>query len=324
MSLLYLGVMKPGSTLGIRLNNTLMKSILLIIKLSRPVFLLGAIVIYALGVGVLSFLGLTIDWGLYLTGQLWALFLQLSTHYLNEYFNAEEDEDNPNPTPFSGGSGALGETALQSKIALIASLTCLASLASITFILVLNYDPDPLVYMIMVLAFLGSFFYSVPPIRLERTGYGELSTSIIVAFLLPAFSFTLQSGELNRLLTMSIFPLTLLHLGMMIILELPDYYTDIKNEKRTLLVRLGWSRGITFYYIVSISAYLLLLIELFLGLPRFVVWHAMLSLPILFLLFWQLIRIRGGAKPNWTSITLTSIASFGTMTYFMAFAYWTH
>jgi len=301
-----------------------MKSALLLVKLSRPLFLLGAIIIYALGVGVVSFLGGTIDWGLYFIGQLWALLLQLSTHYLNEYFNSEEDEDNPNPTPFSGGSGAIGEGGLQSKIALIASLASLASLASVTFFLVTNYSSDLLVYMIMALAFLGCFFYSVPPIRLERTGYGELTTSVIVAFLLPTFSYVLQTGEVNRLLTMSIFPLTLVHLGMMIILELPDYYNDIKNNKKTILVRLGWDRGIIFHLIVSISAYLLLLIELLLGLPKFVVWHAMISFPIMLLLFWQLIRIRRGVRPNWTSLTLTSIASFGTMTYFMAFAYWTN
>jgi 1,4-dihydroxy-2-naphthoate octaprenyltransferase len=301
-----------------------MKSLLLFIRLSRPLFLLGAVLLYSLGAGISFFLGLDILWGIFLLGLLWAMLLQLSAHYLNEYFNATEDQDNPNRTPFSGGSGAVGPGKLSRQVALLAGLTCLAFLASLTVVLIAQVGLDPLAIFIMLLAFLGSFFYSIPPVSLERSGYGELTTSILVAFLLPAFSFVLQTGELHRFVAMSTFPLVILHLAMMMAFELPDYASDVKYNKRTLLVRLGWRNGMNFHNLLIISAYLLLLIEMFLGLPKFVVVHAFISLPIAVLQIWQVIRIERGSKPNWSAVTLNALASFGAMAYFMIFAYYTH
>ena len=67
------------------------RAIRLFIKLSRPLFLLGAGLVYALGVGIAHFLGSEIDWGLYLLGQAWVTTLQLATHYFNEYFDSPAD-----------------------------------------------------------------------------------------------------------------------------------------------------------------------------------------------------------------------------------------
>jgi hypothetical protein len=47
------------------------KNIQLFIQLSRPLFLLGAILLFALGAGIAKYLGATIDWGLYFLGQVW-------------------------------------------------------------------------------------------------------------------------------------------------------------------------------------------------------------------------------------------------------------
>jgi 1,4-dihydroxy-2-naphthoate octaprenyltransferase len=301
-----------------------MRSFLLFLRLSRPLFLLGSVLLYALGLGIFHYLGLNIDWTVSVLGLLWAVTMQLSTHYLNEYFNAPEDQDNPNRTLFSGGSGALGPGNLSRQVALFAGLTCLAFLASFTVILISQVDLDPVAILIMVLAFFGSFLYSVPPVRLERSGYGELITSIIVAFMLPAFSFVLQAGELHRLVAMSTIPLVFLHLAMVIVFELPDYASDIKYKKNTLLVRLGWRNGMNLHHILVASVYLLFFFEMFLGLPRFVVIHAAISLPLALLQVWQVIRIERGAQPNWTAVTLNALVTFGTMAYFITFAYWTN
>jgi hypothetical protein len=46
-----------------------MKTLQLFIKLSRPFFVLGVAVLYALGVGIAHYLGSTIDWNAYFLGQ---------------------------------------------------------------------------------------------------------------------------------------------------------------------------------------------------------------------------------------------------------------
>ena len=295
---------------------------MLFIRMARPWFLAGAVLLYALGVGIARYLGIQVDWGLYVLGQIWVTTLQLSTHFLNEYFNSPADLDNPRRTPFSGGSGMLGPGKLPRRTALVAAATCLTGLASLT-VLLIQAGPDPAAYLIMILAFLGAFFYSTPPVRLEGSGYGELTTSFLVAFLVPAFGFLLQAGELHRLLAMTTFPLTILHIAMLLAFELPDYLHDVKHDKRTLMVRVGWQNGIMLHNLLILIAFLILAIAALFGLPWFAAFPALLTLPVGLLQIWQMRQISNGQKPNWRALTLTAVVLFAVMAYLFTWAFWT-
>jgi 1,4-dihydroxy-2-naphthoate octaprenyltransferase len=301
----------------------MMRSIRLIFILSRPLFLVGGVLVYALGAGIARYLGAPIDWGLYILGQFYVTTMQLSAQYLNEYFDSTADQDNPNRTPFSGGSGAVGEGKLSHETVMWASLTSLTILASLTVVMIKVAPISPLLISIVVLAFLGSFFYSAPPVRLANSGYGELTTSILVANLVPIFAFVLQYQELHRLLAMSTFPLTALHLAMMIVFEFPDYLNDIKHDKSTLLVRIGWQRGIILHNILILSAFLFLGLAATFGLPLAIVLPAFIPLPLGLLQIWQMRRIGAGAKPNWTTMGFTAVVLFASVAYLLAFTFWT-
>jgi 1,4-dihydroxy-2-naphthoate octaprenyltransferase len=291
--------------------------------MSRPLFLLGGALVYALGAGVARFLGVETNWGYYLLGQLYVSVMQLSAHYLNEYFDAPADSQNPNRTPFSGGSGAVGDGKLARNAALLAALTTLTILASLTVLIIEFVQVDGLLVLIIGLAFLGSFFYSAPPIQLVRSGYGELSTSIVVASLVPLFAFILQYGEFHRLIAMSTFPLLALHMAMILAFEFPDYATDLKFNKRTLLVRLGWERGMVLHNTLILGGFLLIGIAASFGLPLPIALPAFLPLPLGLLQIWQMRRIAAGAKPNWRALGLTAVVLFASVTYLIAFAFWT-
>jgi 1,4-dihydroxy-2-naphthoate octaprenyltransferase len=300
-----------------------MHSIRLFIILSRPLFLVGGVLVYALGAGIARFLGTQIDWSLYILGQVYITTMQLSAHYLNEYFDSPADRDNPNRTPFSGGSGAVGEGKLSRETVMWASLTSLTIVASLTVVLINVAPISPLLLVIVVLIFLGSFFYSAPPVRLSSSGYGELTTSILVANLVPIFAFVLQFGELHRLVAMSTFPITALHLAMMIVFEFPDYLNDIKYEKLTLLVRIGWQRGMVLHNILILSAFLLLGLAASFRLPLAIVLPAFIALPLGLLQIWQMRRIGSGAKPNWTTMGFSAVVLVGSVAYLLAFTFWT-
>jgi 4-hydroxybenzoate polyprenyltransferase len=77
-----------------------MEKLLLFIRLSRPHFLVGGALMYALGAGVSRYLGTPVNWGWFFLGHVWITLLQLSTHYLNEYFDAPADMRNRNRTLF--------------------------------------------------------------------------------------------------------------------------------------------------------------------------------------------------------------------------------
>ena len=300
-----------------------MESLRLFIRLARPLFLLGGILLYALGVGIARYLGTVIDWEVYLLGQAWVTMLQLSTQFFNEYYNAPIDQANPNRTPFSGGSGALGPGKLPRRTALLAGMACLAVVASLTVLVAARVQPAPTAYLIMALGFLGAFFYSTPPVSLESSGYGELTTSFVVAFLVPAFSFVLQTGQLHRLVPMVGFPLTVLHLAMLISFEFPDYATDLKYNKRTLLVRLGWQAGMLMHNLLILTAFVLLALAMTFDMPLFAALPAFLTLPLGLLQIWQMRRIASGVRPNWAAVTLNGLALFGSTAYLLAFAFWT-
>jgi 1,4-dihydroxy-2-naphthoate octaprenyltransferase len=177
--------------------------------------------------------------------------------------------------------------------------------------------------IVMGLIFLGAFFYSVPPVRLVSSGYGELTTSIVVAVLVPALAFLLQVGELHRLVAMTTTPLVFLHLAMMLAFELPDYALDLKFEKLTLMVRLGWERGMTLHNLLILSAFVLLALALIFGLPTAVALPAFLILPLGLFQIWYMTRIAAGAKPHWNILGLMAVLLFGLTAYMLAFAFWT-
>lgn len=297
----------------------------LFLRLSRPLFLLGGVLNYALGVGIARYLGHPLNWSVVVFGQIWVSAMQLATHYLNEYFDHQTDAGNRNRTPFTGGSGVLGkgEGQLVPEIALYSAVFALTAVALATYALVQLTAVNSIVLTIMLLGFAGAFFYSVPPIRLTSTGYGELTTSLLIANLVPAFGFVLQSGDLHRLLAMVTFPLTFLTMASMLALEFPDYASDLKAEKRTLFVRLGWQTAIRVHHVLLMSGYLLFLFAFALGLPAAVALPPLLTLPLAALQIWYMNRIALGLKPNWIALTFNGLVFTFTSAYLMTYTFWT-
>lgn len=297
----------------------------LFLRLSRPVFLLGGWLTYALGLGIAKYLGLPLQSNLALLGLLWVSAMQLATHYLNEYFDTDADNRNGNRTWFSGGSGVLGDgdDQLPRYVALLAAASALTLVALATFGLGRLGALDPVVTAILAIGFLGAFFYSVPPLNLASSGFGELVTAALVANLVPALAFSLQAGELHRLLAMATFPLTGLQLAGILAFEFPDYATDLKFGKRTLLVRLGWQAGMQAHNLLLLVSYAFLGLAYTVGLPAAIALPAFITLPLAALQVWYMQRIAQGAKPNWNALTLNAVAIMAATGYLLAYAFWT-
>ena len=305
------------------MNEPTPNPIVLYLRMVRPLFLLGGILLYALGSGIARYLGYDIHWNVYLLGQFWVTVLQLSAQFLNEYFDVPGDINNQNRTFLTGGSGALGPGKLPRQVALWSAMGSLVVLTFITILMIGQISLPPVIVLIMLLAFLGAILYSTPPIWLAASGYGELTTSIMISFLLPAFAFVLQTGDLHRLLTMIGFPLTGLHMAMLISFELPDYGADVKFNKRTLLVRLGWQEGMNLHNILLLTSFFLLAATISFGMPVMIVLPAMAPMVLALLQIWMMRRIAAGAKPNWNALTINALAIYVTVAYLLAFAFWT-
>jgi 1,4-dihydroxy-2-naphthoate octaprenyltransferase len=155
----------------------------------------------------------------------------------------------------------------------------------------------------------------VPPLRLAASGYGELVASLVVAALVPLFGYIVQVGETHRLLFMSVTPLVGLCFAMLLVFELPDYATDAKFRKRTLVVRLGWLAAMRAHNL-ALGLGLLSFGVIFLnGVPPRVAASALFLIPLFVAQVWQLRRIRAGYPPRWGSLTFGSLAIFAIGTY---------
>ncbi len=287
----------------------------LFLRLTRPHFLLGGILLYGLGAAIAHYQGYSIDPGLYLLGQVLVTLLQLMTHYLNEYYDAAGDQQNQSRTLLSGGSGVVGPGALSPRVAQVAAVISVALAATIASASQVNRSLPGLAWPVLLLGFLGGYFYSVPPFRLAASGYGELLASLVVGALVPLFGYVVQGGETNRLLFMSVTPLVGLCFAMLIAFELPDYAADVRVQKRTLVVRLGWSTAIQVHNLALGFGLVSFGVIFLSGVPPRVAVSALYLLPLVIAQVWQLRRIRMGFPPRWSSLTLGSLVLFGVGAY---------
>jgi len=102
---------------------------------------------------------------------------------------------------------------------------------------------EPAASLIGVLALLGGWFYSAPPIRLAARGLGEPATALIVSLLAPLCGIVMQRGPIDARLAAVAAPLVLLNMAMLIVFELSDFDSDRLAGKRNLVVRLGRRRA---------------------------------------------------------------------------------
>jgi len=292
-----------------------------LINISRPVDLLGGVLLYALGVGIARYLGSPIDWAVVTLGQAWVTTYQLGFHYLSAYFLQPTKPRDENRISISTDEEK-GKVEIHRDLLVWVAFASLAAATSITLILMQTDVINGSILILQGLFLLGAIFYCVPPFRLIYSGYGELIRSIIMANLIPALAFMLQHEEIHRLVGMTTFPLTMIHLSMLLAIQLPFYFQNVKKGNQTLLVRLGWERGMIFHNLLILCAFLLVGIGILFGLPSMVALPVFFVLPLGLFQVWYMTRIAAGNKPNWRVLRLTSILTYGLTVYILAFSYW--
>jgi len=162
----------------------------------------------------------------------------------------------------------------------------------------------------------------IPGVSLDLSGIGEFFTSMILVVLPPAIGYLLQVGEFHRFLYLGIFPLFPLHLAMILVLRLKTYSDDLRKSRKTLLVRLGWQRGIYLHNLMVLSGFLLFGVTLFFGMPFRLILPVFLTLPAAGYLILYLSGLQDGAPVRWPLITLLSLVIFFLPVYLITYTVW--
>jgi 1,4-dihydroxy-2-naphthoate octaprenyltransferase len=277
------------------------------VRLGRPLFLLGGVLLHGLGSVIALSTGVELNVSALLWGQVAVTSIQLLTHYSNDYFDLAADAANPTPTRWSGGSRVLANGYVDPRIALATALS-FGLVAFITsLLLAFIVQTGPLTLPLLLIAVILAWSYSSPPLQLNMHGLGELTGALLITGLTPLVGFYLQSGQLERLPFLAVFPLCCFQFAMLLAINFPDAEGDAAADKHTLLFFLGPSVTVRLYLIILSAAYVSLPFLVLLGLPALV---AIALLAVSPLALWQGWRMSRGAWADpgqWNSLGFWSV-----------------
>lgn len=278
---------------------SLLRRAVYFLRLGRPLFLMGGLVLYLLGVSMALYSGASLDPAALIWGQIAVTAVQIMTHYGNDYFDLAADRANPTPTRWSGGSGILPAGHVAPVTALATAIAAGLLALGVSLWLALALPSGPLALPLLLLALLLAWTYSAPPLQLHSTGLGELAASVLITGLTPLVGFYLQAERLMLLPFLAVIPLIILQFIMLVLIEFPDAQGDAAAGKHTLVVRLGPERAARLLQTVILIFLILLPLLTFAGLPRLA--FAVLALFGAPGLAWLFYRLRQGvwAHPDW-------------------------
>ncbi|MCS7055985.1 MAG: prenyltransferase [Thermoflexales bacterium] len=219
-------------------RSRIIRHVVALVHMARPLMLAAGILVYALGVSMGAPSIGEIRWTPVVAGLIAFLAANLCAHFADEYADRDTDALNRR-TWFSGGSGVLPAGLVTPAFALRAALIAAACalLTSVAFVALgwLSYSALGLIWLGLV----GGWCYSMPPLALERRGWGEITNALLGALLIPLLGFTSQRGAptLDSLLALTpVFTITMVNL---LGVHWADRHADAAVGKRTLVVILG-------------------------------------------------------------------------------------
>ena len=211
--------------------------------------------------------------------------IHLASNTMNDYFDFKSGSDSPDTctTPFSGGSGLLVEKLLAPREVFILSI-CLLTLAAIAGFIILYLSPGTPLFILLFGAtgiFLG-YAYTAPPFNFVYRGLGELTTFLAFGPLTVCATYYMLSGNIS--ITPFLYSLApgIMTTAILWINQFPDYETDKRAKKKTLVVQIGLSRSRYIYFIlIALTATTLIVSSLHGQLPMKILWALFFIIPAL-------------------------------------------
>ncbi len=248
------------------------------VRMSRPAILPAGIMAYSLGLAM-GFAGAgQIRWTPALAGLTVMLLANLMAHFADEY--ADQDTDSlTRRTAFTGGSGVLPSGALPPAAALHAARLFLGlALGSAAVFYAASVLPIACVALALV-GSVGGWVYSMPPLALERRGWGEIDNAALGGFVMPLMGYASQVGQVSLEAVLALVPMAALVLLNLLGTHWPDRLADAQVGRRSLVVVLG-QRARRAHHALVLAIYLGVILLTGRGLPAAVAIGIYFSLPV--------------------------------------------
>jgi 1,4-dihydroxy-2-naphthoate octaprenyltransferase len=241
--------------------------VMLWIRTMRAPFLQASFIPIILG-GVLAWqLAGVFNWTLFLLSLLGGTLVQVATNMFNDYFDFKSGNDLQvkHQNPFAGGGRILTAGLVSQRAHLIVSSASLivGCLVGIYFLFTLNV---PYLFWIGLIGVISSYFYVGPPFRLAYRGVGEFIVGLNFGPIMTLGTYYVQTQKIALAPILESIPVGLLIAAVLWINEFPDMEADGAVGKKTLVLRLGYSRSILVYTSLVVLSYLLVAAYILFGL----------------------------------------------------------
>ncbi|MGY5880873.1 MAG: prenyltransferase [Candidatus Thorarchaeota archaeon] len=234
---------------------------------------------------------------LFLVTLIAGIFLHWGADVTNDYFDhtvegtGSDDINVEFIRPYSGGSRTLQQGLLTHKEVAIGAIVCYAIAGILGIYLVLRLG-----WVILAFGGIGAFFgffYSVPPIRFVKRGFGEFVIGAMFGVLMVVGAFYVQVQTPIALAWPLIIPIEQfleagyisIPVAIMIALvlyinEFPDFVADRDANKRTLVVRLGRKLASKGYALALFAMYAGIVVGVLVNMIRIESLLALATLPL--------------------------------------------
>jgi len=186
-----------------------------------------------------------------------AICINAGANMTNDYFDHTWGSDEINTefaNPFTGGSRLIQMGLVKPKTFLWQGLFFFV--VAILIGLALTFTRGLWVLWLGIIGLLTGFFYTAPPIRLARTGLGELLVGLNLGPLMVLGSAYVQTQEVSWEPLIASLPVGILITLVLWINQFQDMQADAAVGKNHWVVRLGRRRAVTVYGLLLAAVYL--------------------------------------------------------------------
>lgn len=247
-------------------------------QMSRPLILLSGVLAYTIGIALAKHAGHALLWQEQALALTLTMLANLAAHYVDEYADADTDALAIH-TGISGGSGAIAAGLATRTLALHAALL----VSVVTIIIGLGAVIGGLLPLaagiILLIGLSGGWAYSLPPLALERRGWGEITNALLGGLLMPLMAYATAAGTPPPQVYLQLAPMVAAALTCILGVHWADRKADALVGKRTLAVILG-QRLRWLWWACIVLAYLLPLLLTPHTIPPAVVMTSLLTLPL--------------------------------------------
>ncbi len=207
-----------------------------LLKVIRPHIVAGGFLGYLVGALFSLNLGGSFSWTRFALGYLVVLFMDLSTHYNNDYYDVEIDRHAPFK-PFGSVNLFIEHPELRGS-AFLAAVGFSAMSLLLASAIVLMGSAWHLFAVVVLFNVLG-WLYSAPPVRLHSRRLGEATIAVGTGFCVPAVGYIVARGAVDGTFLLFSAPLVLYGFVLSLCLQMPDLETDQALGKMTLVGLIG-------------------------------------------------------------------------------------